>query len=282
MSDLSLSKALDPTHQNVHKWNGKALKGTYHVTIKVDGVRALWKHDVEPPVGTAGVGHWESRAGKPLYNIPAPFISVTTEMWWPGVNCELFLGSLKDTVRACRTQHLKPDTPAIRREHLYSLDPIDPRLDLGLVENPTAEWLTSKLATVNAQGFEGLVLRRKSDGQWIKVKPHDNYDVLVTGAVEGTGKHQGRMGYLQTHMGDVGTGFTDKERELWWMYAKTEAKWTGHTKEGGRTFHWQASSKHVKFIPRRTIEVECMQLTPDGKFRHARFIRERFDKVADK
>jgi len=49
-------------------------------------------------------------------------------------------------------------------------------------------------------------------------------------------------------MGNVGTGLTDDQRRQFW------AK------------------------PPLTIEVECMELTPDGKFRHPRFKRERFDK----
>lgn len=239
-------------------WNGKDLKGTWHVTIKIDGVRALWVHDQPLSTSTMGIGHWESRAGKPLYNIPAPFISITTEQWWPGTDCELYLGSLKETIRACRTIRLKPDTPVIRREHLYSLDPLDKRLDLGLVENPTADWINSRLASVNGQGFEGLVLRQGD--KWLKVKPHDTYDVRVLGVIEGNGKHKGRLGYIQTIMGDVGTGFSDTEREEIWH----------------RLRHLQIGDMNV------TIEVECMQLTPDGKFRHARFIRERFDKIASR
>lgn len=240
-------------------WNGKDLKGTWHVTIKIDGVRALWIPSVDISVernipGAMSIPGWYSRAGKPLYNIPDPLPCVTAPFWHPGNDCELYLGSLKDSIRACRTKHLKPDTPRITHEHLYSLDPLDPRLDLGLVEDPTAEWLKSKLASVNAQGYEGLVLRQGD--KWLKVKPTDNYDVLVLGMFEGTGKHKGRMGYLITHMGKVGTGFTDEEREDWWSRPEPDT------------------------LP--TIEVECMHLTPDGKFRHPRFVRERFDKRADK
>lgn len=239
-------------------WNGKNLKGVWHVTIKIDGVRALWFP------GAPGVKPgWYSRAGKPLYNIPAPVPCVNHPFWHPGNDCELFLGSLKDTIRACRTQHLKPDTPRIREEHLYSLDPLDRRLDLGLVENPTADWINSRLATVNGQGFEGLVLRQGD--KWLKVKPSDNYDVLVLSVHEGTGKHAGRMGFLRTHMGDVGTGFTDAEREAWWKFWLTPYPRSGPDRR-----------------PHKTIEVECMQLTPDGKFRHPRFVRERFDKIAER
>lgn len=240
----------DPQFRKVGTWNGKDLKGTWHVTIKIDGVRALWQ--APDHRGDNTKRGWFSRADKPLYNIPEPDICEQYPFWWPGDNCELYLGNLADTVRACRTKHLKPDTPRITHEHLYSLNPIDPRLDLGLVENPTAEWLTSKLATVNGQGFEGLVLRQGN--KWLKVKPHDTYDVRVLSVHEGTGKHAGRLGYVTTHLGDVGTGWSDLERSTWWH------------------------QRHR--MPGVTIEVECMQLTPDGKFRHARFIRERFDKSA--
>lgn len=235
-------------------WNGNDLTGAWHVTIKIDGVRALWVD-----------GAWQSRAGKPLLNIPHPVFATKTEMWWPGDDCELYLGSLADSVRACRTKHLKPDTPRITHEHLYSLDPIDKRLDLGLVKDPPAEWILSKLRTVNAQGFEGLVLR--SGDTWLKVKPSDNFDVLVLDMEEGEGKHKGRMGKLITHMGAVGTGFTDEERQHWW---------------NRRIQYRDGKPPHLPPGLKFTIEVECMHLTPDGKFRHARFIRERFDKVADK
>jgi ATP-dependent DNA ligase len=242
---MSIAPA-DPTHQKVSTWNGKDLKGTWHVTIKIDGVRALWD---------AAQGVWLSRAGTVLNNVPVPLISAKYPFWYPGNNCELYLGSLKDTNRAWRTKHLKPDTPRITHEHLYSLNPIDKRLDLGLVENPTAAWLRSKLATVNAQGFEGLVLRQGET--WLKVKPSDTYDVRVLSVHEGNGKFAGTLGYFTTHMGKVGSfSITDAERMILW------------------------NQRHR--LVGATIEVECMQLTPDGKFRHARFIRERFDKVADK
>jgi ATP-dependent DNA ligase len=81
--------------------------------------------------------------------------------------------------------------------------------------------------------------------------------VTVTEIIEGTGKHKGRMGALMTPMGKVGTGFTDQERKEWWG---RKALLGNHP-----TLAW-------------LIEVECMQLTPDGKFRHPRFLRIRYDK----
>ena len=97
-------------------------------------------------------------------------------------------------------------------------------------------------------GYEGLVIF--TDKYMYKVKPEETFDVVVTGVIPGAGKHLGRMGALTTEMGDVGTGFTDIEREQF-----TE-----------------------EFIVNQTIEVSCMMLTPDGKFRHARFCRLREDK----
>jgi hypothetical protein len=91
-------------------------------------------------------------------------------------------------------------------------------------------------------GYEGLVF----DGKW-KLKPKPTFDVQVLSTQPGTGKHFGRMGALLTPMGKVGTGFTDKEREEEWSFGDL-------------------------------IEVECLELTEDGKFRHPRFIRRRWDK----
>nr|WP_283842052.1 hypothetical protein [Bradyrhizobium sp. KB893862 SZCCT0404] len=107
-----------------------------------------------------------------------------------------------------------------------------------------------------AKGYEGLVLRQGD--VWLKVKPTETYDVLVTGIIEGTGKHKGRMGALMTPMGKVGTGFSDAERVTFWNYCKEP--------DDGRG------------IMGETIEVECMKLTDDGKFRHPRFVRVRPDK----
>ncbi len=91
-------------------------------------------------------------------------------------------------------------------------------------------------------GYEGLVF----DGCY-KLKPKPTFDVRVTGTQPGTGKHLGRLGALLTPMGKVGTGFTDREREEEWNLGDL-------------------------------VEVECLELTEEGKFRHPRFLRRRWDK----
>lgn len=156
---------------------------------------------------------------------------------------EIFLGSWEDTVSAVRTQ----DTPPINPVHAYELDPLDNRLFYCIFLDPTAKQLNDHLRNVVAHGYEGLVLRQGN--KWLKVKPTENYDVPVIEIQPGTGKHEGRMGALVTPMGKVGTGFTDAQRE------------------------------ELSTLPLGTvIEVECMQLTKGGKFRHPRFVRVRYDK----
>jgi hypothetical protein len=216
-------------------WNGNKLAGDWLVTLKLDGVRAIW-HDEQG---------WLSRANKPLYNIPA---------WQPGRprDCEIFVGSFNDTIRATRTKLLKGNEPSILPEQMYGLDPLDPRLLCGTLADPTADEILGQLQSANGLGYEGLVLRRGD--HWIKVKPEETHDVTITGFVEGCGKHAGRLGYVKTPMGNVGSGFTDKEREILWAEAKAD-----------------------KLIG-QVIEVSCQRFTPAERFRHPFFVRMRPDK----
>ena len=189
---------------------------------------------------------WLSRANRPLYNIPS---------WQPGNarDCEVFVHSFHGTIRATRTRLLKSDTPSIQRNHMYGLDQLDSRLRWDTLTNPTVSDILTRLQRANILGYEGLVLRRGSD--WIKIKPHETHDIAITGYGEGRGKHVGRLGYVKTARGDVGAGFTDTERETLWAEAKADR------------------------LVGQTIEVCCMQFTPDGQFRHPYFVRMRPDKL---
>jgi len=218
-------------------WNGKALPGEWLVTLKLDGVRAIW-HDESG---------WVSRANKPLCNIPP---------WQRGQarDCEVFVSNFRDTIIATRTRSLKEDTPSIRQEHLYGLDPLDRRLRWRSLTNPTPADIRAQLHRANKLDYEGLVLRQGD--QWIKVKPEETHDISITGYAEGRGKHRGRLGFVTTSRGAVGAGFTDAEREILWAEAKAER------------------------LVGQVIEVSCMQFTPNGQFRHPVFVRMRPDKVA--
>jgi len=217
-------------------WNGNKLAGDWLVTVKIDGVRAIW-HDEQG---------WLSRANKPLYNIP-PWRQDRPR------DCEVFVGTFRNTIRATRTKLLKGDTPSILPSHMYGLEPLDPRLRWGTLTNPSPDNILALLQRANDLGYEGLVLRQRD--HWIKVKPEETHDVVITGYCEGKGKHLGRMGFVTTAKGDVGSGFTDTEREILWAEAKAER------------------------LVGQVIEVSCMQVTPDGQFRHPFFVRMRPDKL---
>jgi hypothetical protein len=216
-------------------WNGNRLAGDWLVTVKIDGVRAIW-HDEQG---------WLSRADKPLYNIPP---------WRQGRprDCEVFVETFRDTIRAVRTRFVTSATPAILPEHVYGLHQLDPRLRWGTLTYPTPDDILAQLQHANDLGYEGLVLRQGN--LWVKIKPEETHDVAITGYVEGRGKHIGRLGYVTTAKGDVGSGFTDSERELLWTEAKS-----------GR-------------LVGQMIEVSCLQITPAGQFRHPFFVRMRPDK----
>ena len=216
-------------------WNRRALAGTWHVTLKVDGVRAIW-HDEYG---------WISRAGKPLYNIP-PYQGGP-------LDCELYVGSFRDTIIATRTKFRKTDTPAILHEHLFGLDILDGRLNAGALRNPSVDDIFAKLCSAQASGFEGIVLRQED--RWIKVKPHETLDVPITGFSEGRGKHAGRLGIITTTLGDIGSGFSDEERVALWAEANAGT------------------------LIGQVVEVSAMGLSAAGKFRHPVFVRMRPDKL---
>lgn len=158
-------------------------------------------------------------------------------------DAEIFRGGFKRTIESVRSS--KKVDP-VQADEVYSLDPLDPRLRVGVMAvEMSAERIEWWLDHVVSRGYEGLILRQGD--RWIKVKKFKTYDVTVTGVQEGKGKHTGRMGALITEKGKVGGGFTDEMRE--------RTDWIG-----------------------KIIEVKCMELTADGKFRHARYLRTRDDK----
>ena len=208
-------------------YTSQKLTGTWLFTRKLDGVRMLRNQWGEPV----------SRADKPLYNLG----NISSHI----KDAEIFLGSWEETVSAVRTQTggvLVGDSQA------FTIEPLDSRLVLFEVENPTAAYVEEQLQKALKRGDEGLVIYQGEVSY--KVKPRENYDVVVIGATAGNGKYSGLIGALITSRGKV-SGMTDEQR---------------------RDF--------TKELP-EVIEVECLSLTKNGKFRHPRFIKVRFDKPAD-
>lgn len=183
-------------------------------------------------------GNPVSRAGKPLHNLEGIDDAKT--------DAEIFLKDWETSVSMVRTL----DGPLVKNSWAYSLDPLDERLNLFVATDPSSEQINNWLDVWVTKGFEGLILRQGDT--WLKVKSSETHDVGVISMVEGTGKYVGKMGALMTPMGKVGTGFTDADREWFWNHPLDE-----HS---------------------LIIEVECMSVTKNGKFRHARFKRVRWDK----
>ena len=131
-------------------------------------------------------------------------------------------------------------------------------------------------------GYEGIMLKDpdapyafKKSKFWLKYKPFFEADLVVTGAVEGRGKHVGRLGALEVQgiarfngkdvrvESEVGTGFDDATREQLW---KEHLKFDYKTAESG--------------LYGRVVEVEFQEVTEDGALRFPSFRRMRDDKVA--
>lgn len=117
-------------------------------------------------------------------------------------------------------------------------------------------------ATWVAAGLEGAIVKRcghlyegKRSASWLKMKGEETYTCIVTGLIEGTGKHARKLGAFEaTYKGAgvrVGTGLSDKLREEVWKSPK-------------------------QYIGAR-IEVKCQGLTPAGSLRHPRLIAVRVD-----
>lgn len=218
-------------------WNGKNLQGIWSITLKIDGARML--RDTE--------GNPVSRAGKPLYNLSLVDKSIT--------DAEIYNKDWETSMSLVRT---KNNGSPVDPSFVYSLDPLDPRLDAGSIDSPSAYELNLLLYGVIEEGYEGLILRQGD--KWLKVKPKDTADVFITGYQGGTGKHTGKMGALLTNYGKVGTGFSDNDREWWQMMFDLHG---------------------LTWLTKQLIEVEYMEMTKYNKFRHPRFVRIREDKTEE-
>jgi hypothetical protein len=160
---------------------------------------------------------------------------------------EVFAGSWEQTVSLVRTQSERHIPP----EFVYSILPaLDARLYVSSYDILEPYQVDSLFQHAKDLGYEGLVI--ETDRCYYKVKSVETYDALILGVQEGTGKHKGRLGAFITSFGKVGTGFTDKQRE----------------------------EMFTEELVGETVEVEVMGLTPQGMFRHPRFVRIRFDKDA--
>lgn len=126
----------------------------------------------------------------------------------------------------------------------------------------TPEQVSEEHALCVEQGWEGAVLHNldapyacKRTRAWIKVKSFFSVDMRCIGMFEGTGKHLGRLGGLivkgsygaREIKSEVGTGFSDLDRETIWANQKA-------------------------FIG-KPVEIKVFEVTKDNSLRFPSFLR---------
>lgn len=106
------------------------------------------------------------------------------------------------------------------------------KVNKGKVVNNYEELLAFYNECVN-NGFEGIMIKDlnglyefKRSYNWMKMKPEASEDFEIVGFEEGTGKYQGKLGAIICKLPNeetvsVGSGYTDEEREEFWI-KKTE------------------------------------------------------------
>jgi DNA ligase-1 len=133
-----------------------------------------------------------------------------------------------------------------------------------------------------AKGLEGAIVKdpialyhRRRNHAWTKIKAEESVDVPITGAIEGTGKYQGKLGALVVNYNgvavNVGSGLSDEQREEFWDAHKRDEQRCADGEDGIPVDDFE--------LLNRTIEVEYHEVTPDGSLRHPRFKRFRDDKA---
>jgi DNA ligase-1 len=213
-------------------WDGVANPAGWWLSEKLDGVRAYWDGK-----------QFLSRQGN-RYHAPDWFVAGLPDMPLDG---ELWLGrkqfqrAVSIVRRQDKSDHWKQikflmfDAPALDGEFEKRL-----RFVQDLATKHSSEYvvahahdrcrdidhLTAELARVETLGGEGLMLRQPGSlyvagrsSTLLKVKRFLDAEARVVGHEPGKGRHKGRLGALQVELADgtkfsVGTGFSDKEREV--------------------------------------------------------------------
>lgn len=214
-----------------HPWDAAKVDPTgWWVSEKLDGVRCFWD----------GKGGLWSRLGKPFAKAPQDFLD-HLPAGFP-LDGELYLGRkmFNDTIRAIKGHagwadvHYRifdaPDVPGpcedrwrAARARMIGLGPCFTVVDQALCKSPAH--LGVMLKAIESLGGEGLMLRQagslyepKRSRTLLKVKSFFDVEGVVLAHFPGNGKHEGRLGALHCRLDsgalvDVGTGFTDAERE---------------------------------------------------------------------
>lgn len=155
--------------------------------------------------------------------------------------------------------------------------------------------LTIDKATGKPKVLEGIVIKdpkalyeKKKSHAWLKLKAEETEDLRIIGVFsgkEGTKYETMLGGAIVDRLGvevRVGGGWSDAEREEMWKLWELDAAILGVSPDVG--FKGQAfgpvslRAAGAKHFLTRLLEVEFMEVTPDGSLRHPRAIRLRDDK----
>jgi DNA ligase-1 len=209
-----------------HPWDPAKVDPTgWWVSEKLDGVRAYWD----------GVGGLWSRLGKRFEKAPDRFLAGLPR--GTPLDGELYLGRkmFNDTIRAIKgsagwdkVQYRVFDAPGFENMAVEGRWAAARLVYGGVVDQTQCKdpaHLGVMLRAVESLGGEGLMLRapgslyeRRRSRTLLKVKSFFDVEGVVMVQIAGKGKHAGRMGALTCLLAsgavvDVGTGFTDAERE---------------------------------------------------------------------
>jgi len=214
-----------------HKWEMDVALEGWWMSEKLDGVRAYWD-------GTQFI----SRLGN-VFHAPDWFIGdlpktpLDGELWGGRKTFQRTVGIVKRQDKPPEWKTLKYlvfDAPAHGGTFEERLAHIREVVGIGRLQyahmHPhevcrDVAHLKSELARVEGLGGEGMMLRkpgskyeRGRSHTLLKVKSFHDAEARVVEHVPGMGKHKGRLGALVVELEDgtkfnVGTGFSDKERE---------------------------------------------------------------------
>jgi len=240
-----MSTSWDAVPMLAKKYDPKKTKTKFPLLVqpKLDGVRVCWNGN-----------RAYSRTGKPLniggqllrnLETAARGIPLDGELYAHDATFEQISGGARRLVAKTHEVPLTfvvfdlPGTASCgdRLRHLKSLgfNPFDEIKDYNPGEILTLEhsWLfsvseiESQLQTYISRGFEGMILRNpdapylgKRTPYLLKYKRFIEEEATVVGLIPGKGKHEGRLGALRVRgvswVCNVGTGFSDEERERFW------------------------------------------------------------------
>ncbi len=214
-----------------HKWEMDIDLVNWWMSEKLDGVRAFWD-------GTQFI----SRLGNAFY-APDWFVAdfpktpLDGELWGGRKMFQRTVGIVKRQDKPPEWKTLKylvfdaPKHGGVFEERLAHLKEVVGDGKLGYAKAHPHEicrdvaHLKAELARVEALGGEGMMLRKPGSKYeagrshtLLKVKTFHDAEARIVEHVGGMGKHKGRLGALLVELEDgtrfnVGTGFTDKERE---------------------------------------------------------------------